>query len=71
MRVRLNTLMAGPEGVTPKGAERDVDADEAAALVSGGYAVAVEEAIAMPPEMAGGSKPGAGGAPDETPAPKD
>jgi hypothetical protein len=38
MKVRLKTLMAGPEGVFVPGSVVDLDIDEAETLVSAGYA---------------------------------
>jgi hypothetical protein len=38
MRVRLKTLMAGPEGVFPIGSVIDAGDEEAAALIAGGFA---------------------------------
>jgi hypothetical protein len=42
MRVRLKTLMAGPQGVFQPGSVIDLRADEAEALVSAGYAEPLE-----------------------------
>jgi len=38
MRVRLKTLMAGPEGVFPAGSVANVPREEAEALIAGGFA---------------------------------
>jgi hypothetical protein len=38
MRVRLKTLMAGPEGVFPIGSVIDAGDEEAEALIAGGFA---------------------------------
>ncbi len=38
MKIRLITLMAGPEGVFPPGSVIEVSPEEARALVAGGYA---------------------------------
>jgi len=45
MRVRLKTLMAGPQGVFQPGSVIDLDIDEAEALVSAGYAEPLERPI--------------------------
>jgi hypothetical protein len=45
MKVRLKTLMAGPEGVFPPSSIIDLEVDEAAALVSGGYAEPLERPV--------------------------
>ncbi len=42
MRIRLKTLMAGPEGVFQAGSVIDIDSDEASALLSAGYAEPLE-----------------------------
>jgi hypothetical protein len=42
MKVRLKTLMAGPEGVFPPGSVIDLDASEADALIAAGYAERLE-----------------------------
>lgn len=42
MRVKLKTLMAGPEGSAHPGQILDLPADRAQALVAGGYADAME-----------------------------
>ena len=42
MRIRLKTLMAGPEGVFQPGSVIDVDSGEAGALVSSGRAELLE-----------------------------
>ena len=38
MKIRLITLMAGPEGVFPPGSVIEVSPEEARALIAGGYA---------------------------------
>ncbi len=38
MKIRLKTLMAGPEGVFPPGSVIEVSSEEARALIAGGYA---------------------------------
>jgi hypothetical protein len=38
MKIRLITLMAGPEGVFPPGSVIEVSPEEACALIAGGYA---------------------------------
>ena len=48
MKVRLKTLMAGPDGVFPPGSVIDPPNDEAEALISAGYA----ERLERPPETA-------------------
>ena len=45
MRVRLKTLMAGPEGVFHPGSVIDIDPDEAGALISSGYAEPLERSL--------------------------
>lgn len=45
-RVRLKTLMAGPLGIHQPGTI--IDSADAAALIAGGYAEAVEQAVALP-----------------------
>lgn len=44
MRVRMKTLMAGPDGVRKPDAVYDLPTAEAQALIDGGYAVKVEKA---------------------------
>jgi len=54
MKVKLKTLMAGPEGVFAPGSVVELDVDQAKALVSGGYAEFLElpiETAAMEPGM--------------------
>ena len=48
MKIRLITLMAGPEGVFPPGSVIDPPREEAEALISAGYA----ERLEHPPETA-------------------
>ncbi|MFM2345357.1 MAG: hypothetical protein RL654_110 [Pseudomonadota bacterium] len=43
MKIRLKTIMAGPGGSAGPGDVVDVPDDEAAALIEGGYASAVDE----------------------------
>jgi hypothetical protein len=45
MKVRLKTLMAGPEGVFGPGSVIDLDTDQAEALVSAGYAERLERRV--------------------------
>jgi hypothetical protein len=45
MRVRLKTMMAGPEGVFQPGSVIDLEVDEAEALVSAGYAELLERPV--------------------------
>jgi hypothetical protein len=45
MKVRLKTLMAGPEGVFQPGSVVDLDAEQAEALVSSGYAERLERPV--------------------------
>ena len=57
MRVKMQTLAAGPDGVIPVGAIVDVDAETGQRLVAGGYATPVtphdvETALAPEPEVA-------------------
>lgn len=60
MKIKLKTLMAGPDGVFQPGDVRDVSREQAIALVAGGYAEAfeplheqpVETAVMTPPERA-------------------
>lgn len=47
MKVRLNTIMAGPPGTVQPGQIVDLDAETAHSLVAGGYAQ--ELAAAAPP----------------------
>jgi hypothetical protein len=42
MKVRMKTLMAGPEGTFAAGQVADLPEAQAQALIEGGYAVAVE-----------------------------
>ena len=49
MKLRLKTLMAGPDGVFPPGSVIDPPDDEAEALISAGYAERLE-----PPLETGG-----------------
>jgi len=48
MKIRLKTLMAGPDGVFPPGSVIEVSPEEAQALIAGGYA----ERLERPPEKA-------------------
>lgn len=53
MRVRLLSVYAGPRGVFHPKDFLDVPEAEARALIDGGYAIAVEQAVADPaPEAA-------------------
>ena len=57
MRIKHITLMAGPAGTFPPGAEREINDDQGAALIAGGYAIEVtrrmpETATARPLESA-------------------
>ena len=45
MKVRMRTLMAGPQGVFPPGSIVELDADDAEVLVSAGYAERLERAV--------------------------
>ncbi len=45
MRIRLKTLMAGPEGVFQPGSVIDIDPDEAGPLVSAGCAELIERPV--------------------------
>jgi len=45
MKVRLKTLMAGPEGVFQPGSVIDIDPDKAGALISAGYAEHLERPV--------------------------
>ena len=45
MKVRLKTLMAGPEGVFQPGSVVDLESDHAEALISGGYAERMERPV--------------------------
>ncbi len=42
MKVKLLTLMAGPEGTFSPGAVLDLEAEKAKVLVAGGYAILLE-----------------------------
>ena len=48
MKIRLKTLMAGPQGIFMPGTVIDVDGEEFEALISGGYA----DRLVNPPETA-------------------
>ena len=48
MKIRLITLMAGPEGVFPPGSVIEVSPEEARALIAGGYAEPVPHLAAAP-----------------------
>ena len=48
MKIRLITLMAGPEGVFPPGSVIEVSPEEARALIAGGYAEPVPRPAAAP-----------------------
>jgi hypothetical protein len=48
MKIRLKTLMAGPEGVFPPGSVIEVSPEESKALISGGYAEAVPRPATQP-----------------------
>ena len=48
MKIRLITLMAGPEGVFPPGSVIEVSPEEARALIAGGYAEPVPRQAAPP-----------------------
>ena len=43
MKIRLKTLMAGPEGVFPPGSVIEVSPEEARTLIAGGFAEQVEQ----------------------------
>lgn len=43
MKIRMNTLLAGPAGILEAGKIYDVDPDQANQLVTGGYAVLLEK----------------------------
>jgi hypothetical protein len=45
MKVRLKTLMAGPDGVFGPGSVIDLDSDQAEALVTAGYAERLEHPV--------------------------
>jgi len=45
MRIRLKTLMPGPEGVFQPGSVIDIDPDEAGVLVTAGYAELLERPV--------------------------
>jgi hypothetical protein len=45
MKVRLKTLMAGPDGVFGPGSVVDIDIDQAEVLVSAGYAECLERPV--------------------------
>jgi len=45
MRIRLKTLMAGPEGVFEPGSVLDIDPDKAGVLLSAGYAEPLERPV--------------------------
>jgi hypothetical protein len=45
MKVRLKTLMAGPDGVFGPGSVVDLDIDQAEALVTAGYAERLERPV--------------------------
>jgi hypothetical protein len=48
MKIKMNTLAAGPAGTFPAGSVVDFPDDEARALITGGYAKAVEEPVKAP-----------------------
>lgn len=50
MKVRLKTLMAGPEGVHPPGSVIEASNEEAEILIAGGYAESVSPAEQQPAE---------------------
>ena len=52
MRIKLKTIMAGPDGSTDPGHEIEVDAKTAKELVAGGFAEEVEhiETASIQPE---------------------
>ena len=52
MKVRMVTLMAGPDGVVMPGSQIDVPDAFGVALCADGYAVAVEGEGQTPPHMA-------------------
>ena len=43
MKIKMNTLLAGPAGVMEAGKIYDVDPDKAHQLVAGGYAILLEQ----------------------------
>ncbi len=45
MRIRLKTLMAGPEGVSQPGSVIDIDPDQAARLIAAGHAEPLERPV--------------------------
>ncbi len=50
MKIRLKTLMAGPDGVFLPGSVIEVSPEEARALFAGGYAEPVPRPAALPKE---------------------
>jgi hypothetical protein len=48
MKIRLKTLMAGPDGVFPPGSVIEVSPEEARALIAGGYAESVPRPAVAP-----------------------
>ncbi len=63
MKIRLITLMAGPEGVFPPGSVIEVSPEEARALIAGGFAEPVNRptgsaAAESPPVETAAFEPG-------------
>jgi len=60
MRIKMNTLSAGPNGTRYPGAEYDVPTSEAESLIAGRFAVAVEAPAPAPVEEAPAPSKGKG-----------
>lgn len=48
MRIRMLTLMAGPEGIRSPGSVVELSPADAHALIDGGFAVAIDSAARVP-----------------------
>lgn len=58
MKVRLKTTMAGPEGAFPLGSVIEASAEEAEALIAGGFAEPVDAVPVRPEVETGAIEPG-------------
>ncbi len=58
MKIRLKTLMAGPEGVFPPGSVIEDSAEEAEMLIAGGFAEPLDAAPVMPEVETAAIEPG-------------
>ena len=58
MKIRLKTLMAGPEGVFPPGSVIEVSLEESRSLIAGGFGEPVEAPTVAPAAETASLDPG-------------